>query len=719
MADYKIDYDNEAGGPFSEGETLTFGGGGTAELVLLYDAGTTGEMYVAMISGSAPADDESITGGTSSATADTNGTPFVSRFPVYIRDDTSKNASDDIRWTGVGGLGSTHSCKYDSESGGPFTLLETLTFSGGATAKLITLTDNGTDGVLYFRLIGTTIPLDNESITGGTSSATANVDGVTHIRVYTPQELHYWYSDKGDDATFSGNDVQDRTRARVSRRLTATEVVLLGNANIDDEMSYHMYGGSISQAGGDTLYSGFDVAIVDKDGLTEPVIVQNGAILSATTGEYWENSYMANAASKVRLMIKTRDSSADIDRKVVRFRSLEYQSSYFTAPDAQGDSGITPVSLVTSNDGNNQTAAGTVATWTDAAMTAGYQTVDHNNGNGAQPYWGVIDIGSRTKAQTHERFKYVQRRGTAETIHGVNAQLVVGNDLTIVYDTEASGPFTEGETLTFSGGATALLLALLDSGTTGTLYCQRLTGDAPADNETITGGTSSATAAVNGTPTTRLITTNLVGTFTGSDFNPTNVGITLEAADAAAGDLFFDLTATQQQPPNNQTGTVNTTVGNTITVYPYDGSSVDAVGDPEPDFDFLVLNTALTGATETAVVATASIPSWVPTSGIIRVTTNSGLHRDVSYTSWSGSTFTITSTDFSGDNASSANGVMPAPIDKVAASPNESFAGIYSSPQEFVIKVTNGSGVTAKQPSITTTTYGSGGFSVNVTLQDD
>ena len=170
---YKLDYDNEASGPFSEGELLTFGGAGTAGLVLLYDNGTVGEMYVVMISGAVPADNESISGGTSSATADVDGTPFLSRFPAKVRDDISYNASQDIRWTGPN-LGATHSCKYDNEASGPFTLNEILTFGNGSTAELIQLTDNGSDGELFFRMVDVELPTDNDTITGGTSSAKSN-----------------------------------------------------------------------------------------------------------------------------------------------------------------------------------------------------------------------------------------------------------------------------------------------------------------------------------------------------------------------------------------------------------------------------------------------------------------------------------------------------------------------------------------------------------------
>lgn len=720
MADYKLNYDNEASGPFVEDEIITFGGGATAQLVILRDNGTVGEMYYALISGTAPADGETITGGTSAATADVDGTPFISRFPLKIRDDLVYTSSTgNIRLdAGAPALGTTHSMDYDTEVGGPFVANEILTFGNGSTAELITLTDNGTDGTLDVRMIGLVTPPDNDTITGGTSGATAAVDGAVHTRAYTPNNIHYFYSDLGDDAAFVGNDEQDRTKPRISRRIGVTDVELLGSANIDDALSYRMYGGSISQGGGSpTEYNAVNISVVDADGETQPVIIQSFALHSDTTTEYWKNAYMPTAASKIKILVKVNVAGTVTDRRVVRFRALENLRNYFTAPDPTLSGGITPVSLVATDDGNNTTAPATVATWTTAALTYGLQNVDHNNGNGAQPYWATGDIGTQTKPEFHERQKWVQRRGTAETIYGHNAQLIVGNDLDVAYDNEALGPFIEGSTVTFGSGGTALILALQDDGTTGTLYCQRMTGDAPLDNDTITAG--SVTADVNGDATERLIINNLMGGFTGTDFNPANRGITLDAADAGTNDLFTDLLGAQQSPPNNQSGTVNTAIGNTITCFPYDGVATDAVGDPEPDFNILSLNTTLSGAAETAIVATTAIESWTPQTGNVRVELNSGLRRLVPYTSWATSTFTIAATDFTGDNATAANELMPAPIDQVATATSTSFTGVYSSDQEFVIRVTNGSGATVKQPFTTTAVFGSGGFSTNVTLQDD
>ena len=740
MADYKFNYDTEASGPFTEGEILTLSGSGSGivELVLLYDNGAEGEMYVSEIGAVTFADNAVITGGTSAATAAINGAPFLSRFPLKIRDDlTFTSATGAIRLDGgAPALGTTHSCKYDGEATGPFVVGEILTFgTSNSTAELIALIDNGLDGELFFRMIDVDLPVDNEVITSSGTGA-ALVDGAVHARCYTPNNIHYWFSDKGDDAAFTGNDEQDRTKPRISKRIGVTDVELLGNANIDDALSYRVYGGSISQVGGDDEYNAVSIAVVDADGSTEPVVIQasgnNSVLLSATTTEYWKNGYMPNSSSRINMLVKVKAGGVVIDRRVVRFRALEFQRQYFTAPDPTMVGGITPVSLVATDDGNNATLEGTVAGHTDILFTEGFQSIDHSNGNGARPYWLTLDLGAtKTKSQGHERYKWVQRRGTAETIHGINAQLIVGNDLTFAYDGEGNTvQFTEGEVITFTGNSTgsALILALDDQGITGNLYCQRLTGDVPLDNAVITGVTSGETAVVNGTPIDRLIINNLAGTYTGSAFNPANIGVTLNSDDADENDLFKDLLEANQAPPINRSGSASTEIGDIVTFYPWDGSALDAVGDQAPDFVRLTSNGLISGATVTTLTVNETIPTWMPkTGGYIRATLVSGLRKLIPVTSWSGLVITIPSTDFSGDNLANAAGIMPAPVDETATAGTTSFSGVYSANQDkagtadqkFVIKVTRGSDATPKQPNIGTASFGSGGFSVNVSLQDD
>lgn len=70
---YSFDYDNEAGGPFTVGEDLSWSGG-TGKLGDIVDDGTTGRMNIILSTGPVPSDNVTITGGASSATCDVDGT---------------------------------------------------------------------------------------------------------------------------------------------------------------------------------------------------------------------------------------------------------------------------------------------------------------------------------------------------------------------------------------------------------------------------------------------------------------------------------------------------------------------------------------------------------------------------------------------------------------------------------------------------------------------
>lgn len=233
--------------------------------------------------------------------------------------------------------------------------------------------------------------------------------------------------------------------------------------------------------------------------------------------------------------------------------------------------------------------------------------------------------------------------------------LVSGEDRVLVgprgnvfqYDTEASGPFQIGETLTFGNGATATLVELLDNGTSGRMVTGPITGTTPPDNSTITGGTSTATALVDG-------------------------------AVAAA---------------------INSRM--------------------------LTLATDLTTGTETSVVVNEAIPTDIPDSGTLRVINDQGFHVYLTYTSYTGSTFTINSYAFNGtnenDSATLAGGVGPmvgvAPnvyvtwIDKIAASDSESSTVVYSADRPLFVRVRDGGG-TPIQTFETPASLTSGGGSV-------
>jgi len=114
-----------------------------------------------------------------------------------------------------------------------------------------------------------------------------------------------------------------------------------------------------------------------------------------------------------------------------------------------------------------------------------------SGGAGTYTFTGLTVSGGQTLNVWNES---TSNAVTVELTSGVSNQPI---DLWFNYDNEASGPFSEGETLTFGNGATATLVVLQDNGTTGTMYCELLSGTAPPDNNSITGGTSSATADVD------------------------------------------------------------------------------------------------------------------------------------------------------------------------------------------------------------------------------
>lgn len=499
---------------------------------------------------------------------------------------------------------------------------------------------------------------------------------------YTVLELHRYLQDLADNSSETGDDLMSIVRPNPSERSTDEIITLLSPYNIDDTAAEHLYGGSITQDDGDTIYSGLEI-VGSVESSTQPIIIQNGSIVT----DYWGTGLNSSATANIimRILLKTRASGSDIDGKRIIVLAREFGDTYAEFSVTLG-LGKSVAALFTSNDLNNETAAGTVATWSSIANTEGYQTIDLNNGNGAQPYYSQWDKGSQSINQLYEYTKYIQRRGSSETIHGIGGQLFRGITHELDYDNESGGPFTEDETLSWGTGATAgtgLLLALLDSGTTGTMWIQLLTGVAPANGAEITGGSSSATCDVDGSPTSRQVSPQFFGQSTGTAIIGA-FGIGVESADLSSSDKLFDLTNTQQTPPNQQTYTVSGLVSGEdyIIVGPNDGAD-------EIDLDQLTLDGVhSTGGGTVTVVE--DIPADTPASGTVGCF-NGTSYDLVAYSSWTGKVFTLTGT-LPSDLSSGAN-VFIAYIAELASGTTASFTAIYSSSRSLVVKVRDG-GVT-------------------------
>jgi len=517
-------------------------------------------------------------------------------------------------------------------------------------------------------------------------------------------ELHRALQDFADDASASGDDELDITDSTPSDRSTDNIITLLNSFNIDDTAAEHLYDGSIIQDGGDVIYDGFSVIGAS----TNIQIIQDGAILS---DDWWNedpdalgfglNSDSANGLSH-RFLIKVRTGGADTDGRRLIYTSRNFGKTYGEFKINGTSRGINVVALTEADDLNNATSAGTVSGYTDVTNAEGYQGIDASGDGSDEFYYSDWEYGSRSVNDFYERLKWLTREGTSETVYGLNGEIFRG----ITHEIDIDGPtgtFTEPEALSWSGG-TGQLLAI-DSTTAGTkMWIQLLTGVVPSDNDTITGGTSSATADVNVTVAERTVSTPFVGVSTGSAIIGA-YGLGIGADDLSASDLVFDLTNTSITPPNNVTFTVSGLVSSEdrVLVGPEDGSG-------GLDLDQLSTSGTLSGGSVTTVTVSTTIPSDTPSTGTIRIQRDSGVYSRIAYSAYSGSDFTITSTDFSSDNVTSGNNVFVSYIDEVASGTTSSFTSVYSSDRTLFVRVRDG-GVTPIKTFETTGTLGSAGGS--------
>jgi len=796
---FVVDYDNEASGPFvAEGANLTWDTGASIGFVVtVVDEGTTGRLYCGLLSGSIPTDNDVLTQG--AVTADALGDAALINYPAYFRQDAAVASGGAITWTGPA-LGATHSFFFDGQTGN-VTAGDILTFSpGGQTAEVITVeSDTGVAGELSVRFISNLdegLPDDNDTFSNGVTGDGV-VNGLTHQRVYSPLHLHRMLADLNDDEDITSDDDLSRVDPTPSTRSTDEIVSLLGDVAIDTTVMKHMYGGSISQNSGATLFSGINVQVTSPNADTQPVLIQNDVIVT----NYWKNAFMPDSIKgNVRIMLQTRVDGVDIDGKRIKGKLLEFGHSYFTGSTTLGEA-ATALALFSTVDGNNTTAVGTVAgaPYNTIVVTEGFQLLDYNNGAGDKPYGLSVDFGSASSKQCYERTKYIQRRGTAETLFGRDATYFDGINLNFPYDGETGGPFVEdekvawgtvvtwtgqtvgftvGEVIEFSGGSfgrllyqndggatgtavidfggnalpaaaetmtgldsggdgtvgtvgtntvagTGTLVALDDDGATGNLYISRLTGVLPVNNSEIYGATSNAKCLVNGTPETRTINNQFIGVYTGANYQ-TNFGIGIDPTDAIVGDKFPDLLGGIQEPPNNQQGQVTGLKQyDTVTVFPWDGSSVDVNGDAEPDFNEMVLAVALTGGASTEVdVGTGNIPENTPATGFLRIQRDSDDNLDrVEYSAHNGDdTFTLVGT--APHDASIGNSVMRAFLDEeMAADGTASYTAVKGTANtQVAITVKNGYSAVRNgpiKPFKSNATFGATGFSVGAVRTSD
>lgn len=295
---------------------------------------------------------------------------------------------------------------------------------------------------------------------------------------YTVLELHRFLQGLADDAEASGNDLVDITTSTPSERSTDNIITLINNFNIDDDAAEYFYDGSITQDGGDTVYSGLQVLGAVNNANTQLMIIQDNGLYQFTTtpaspfwGDQSSGGYNGNAAAGILMqcVVKTRDNGADINGQRIRVQARHWGDTFDFFNVSMGQ-GVSVAAIGTTPDAQNTTTQGTVTVYSDVlnsggtanAPTGGYQTIDLQNGAGATPYYSQWTYGAQPDGlkALWEYTKDLTSNGTAKSVDGINGELFLGVTHEFDYDGE-TGPLTERETLVWG---TKLFYDTLSSG---------------------------------------------------------------------------------------------------------------------------------------------------------------------------------------------------------------------------------------------------------------
>lgn len=558
--------------------------------------------------------------------------------------------------------------------------------------------------------------------------------GVAGANYVTVLELHRWLQDLADDASVSNDDYMDITTVNPSDKKFDTIITLINGYTLDDgyttPASEFIYGGSIIQGTGGTeaIYDG--IRIVSNRG-TIVNVIQNNAVL---TNKFWNSTpngesfagINADPANGVcmQFMVKVRDSGADIDNKALVFTTREWGKTFseFRKPSTSRGNNDIPLTYV--DDLNNTTASGTVATWTTITnVTAGFNLIDVNQDATDEGYYSEWNRDTYSINQFYERMKYITRNGETTQLYGINGELFRGITHSILLTGAASpGAFVEGGAtpLSWGSGATAGTGQILayDTRNPYVVHIQLLTGVVPGASVTVTQGANSATTDGTTPVTERAVSAPFCGQSTGTSIVG-SFGFSLEYADLAVADKITALDGVTRSPPNNVQFTVSgIQSGWRLIVGPEDGAG-------GLDYDQLSNTNLLNGAAVTSVEVDEAIPANTPSSGTIRITRADGSITRHPYSSVNTTTrvFTITSHDFSTNNANVGANIFITYIDKTATGTSEQFNTVQTATQTLYVEARfGGTGplyTDAIKPAKTTATLGSTGGSAVISAVSD
>ena len=558
----------------------------------------------------------------------------------------------------------------------------------------------------------------------GTDHGTAGANYVTVL------ELHRWLQDIADDASVAdhgSDDYLDITTLNPSDKKFDTIITLINGYYLDDTTTFptpeFIYGGSIIQndGGGEQIYDG--IKIVAAEGCVVNVI-QNDTVLA---NKFWNsipngqstpgiNRDLANGVS-AQFMVLVKDAGAEIDNTALIFTTREHGKSYseFRVPATGRGENTIPLTYV--DDLNNTTAGATIDTWTTITnVTAGFNLIDVNQDTTDEEYYSEWNRDTYSINQFYERMKRITENGETTTLYGIAGEKFRGITHQVDY-TGLTGTFDEANPVSWGTGDTAGTGQVLADDGSATLWIQLLTGVPPASG-TISQSSPDAASATISTVTERSLSFPFCGASTGSSIVGA-YGFSLEYADLSVNDKIQALDGVTRQPPNNVTFTVGgVQSGYRVLVGPEDGAG-------GLDYDQLSNTNLLSGAAVTTVVVDEALPANTPSSGTIRIQRADGQYTRHPYSAVSETptTFTITSHDFSTNNAAVGANVFISYIDADAVGTTIQYNTVQTVTQTLYVEARyGGTGpdyTDSIKPAATTGTLGTTGGSATVSPVSD
>jgi hypothetical protein len=343
----QIVIDNPSATDFSAFEAVSWTGG-TGQMLAIDDVNAGTKMWIQLLTGIPPTNDQEITGGTSSATADVNITitdreplitkPFIGAstgssiiggygIGIDVEDLTASDILFDLAnnqivppnnvTVSIGGLVSGedyvtvnqrgYRFAYDAESTGPFVVGETLTGSGNSvgTYQIAEVVDKGTTGYL---IIGEPLtgdaPIDDTAIdSSGTGDAVVNGSVNSDI-------------DKRQLTLATLLDAEDETEVVVNE-VIPSDTPATGVVRVQDDLGFYRrlpYSSwstsTFTLVGGD----GQEDFLGDQAAIGKNVYIGYIDTLSDETPEQFTTVYSANR----NLFVRVRDGGTEGDAKGIK-----------------------------------------------------------------------------------------------------------------------------------------------------------------------------------------------------------------------------------------------------------------------------------------------------------------------------------------------------------------------------------------------------------------